>query len=218
MLTGAALAVGRTVSLSRMKYFRWITMALIAAALLVPGSGLAQGGAAEDQYTEQIPTAGSDPGTEGDGGGSASGGGSDGSSGLEGAPGIGDPSADGSEASSGNSSGAGTDTPSSGGGPLSPETVKKLGKDPDGGAAAGLAKDTAPDSEATREAALQAQAGDEEVSTFGTTSEESESGVGMGVILLIILGATALIGAAYWTWRRRQDRDSRPGKSSPSTA
>lgn len=193
-----------------MKRFKWMTLALISAALLAPGSALAQqGGAAGDQYTEQIPTAGPDETGSGvtgnDDGGSAGGGGNETVS-------NGDTSAGGSSTESG----AG-----SGGSAITSDTANKFQKDPDGEAAAGLAQSGAPDSEALNEAALRAQSGADDTgsSTFGATTAEDDGGPGVGLLILaIVLAATAALGAIYWLWRRRQDRSPRTGEGSPSTA
>lgn len=185
-------------------------MTVISAALLAPGSALAQG-AAGDQYTEQIPKAGNDSGSDGVMGG---GGGNAGSA-SNGTP---DGGSDDETSTGGASAGEGT---SSGGPAISSNTANKFEKDPDGAAAAGLAQSTAPDSEALRDAAAQAQSGVDDTSstTFGSTTAGEDGGPGVGlVILAIVLAATAALGAIYWLWRRRRDRSPRTGEGSPSTA
>ena len=202
-----------------MQRFKWIALAVTATVLLLPGSGLAQGGAAGDQYQEQVPTAGNNSNGGDNSSGGGSGGGGTSSSGGGGGS---------SSSTGGSSSGGGTATPtgtatpsgtSSVGGTLDPKTQRKLNnnKDGDGSGAADYAQGSAPNSKALRKAAREAQSGTADSSTgvFGSAVGDNGSGGGVGLlVLLLVLGATALAGAGYWAWQRRQPAAA-PGTAGP---
>lgn len=186
-------------------------MTVLAGALIAPAVALAQG-AAGDQYTEQPPTAGTD-GSDGAGGFAAD---SDSAGGSDPTSGSPDPTSGSPDPAT-----APAEGPATSAGPLTEETARNFDKKPDGQAAANLAQKSAPDSDALRDAALQAQSssGDGGTESFGATSSDEGTGVGVGLVMLLIaVVAITLAGGAYWFWRRRQDEDPRAGDGSPSTA
>lgn len=190
-----------------MKRFQWIALALAAVMLALPSSGLAQS-AAGDQYQEVVPQAGGN--NSGSGGGGGGGGGSTSSGGSVAGGSSSSPSGGTAAPSSGSSPSSGAGSGGTAGGTIDPKTITKLKKKGDGGSGAGgFAQGSAPDSEALREAAREAQSGSPDSSNgvFGSAAEDN-SGGGMGIwVLLIVLAATALVGAGYWAWRRRQPSD-----------
>ena len=171
---------------------KWIATALALTLLALPGAALAQGGAAGDQYTEQVPNAA---------GGNGSGGGGD---------------LDGSAAGTGSGSGSGGGN----GAPLGSATVDRFNKGgADGNAAADLAGKTAPDSAALNDSAAQAQAGStaDTGSVFGASGDSAGSDDGMGIWLPIILALVLLGGLGYAWKRRRDDSSGTPGGRTAST-
>lgn len=200
-----------------------LSTALLGAA---PAFGQTGGGAAGDEYTEQPPAAGGQPGDSG--GGSP---GSDTSAG--GNAGNTSPSA-GSEnpgrtigGTGGTASPGGTGGAASTGrqGALSRPGPDFAAEGPDGVAAAGLGEETAPDSEALRQAIADAQAGADGQrdtrseagpvgsSVSGLSGDGATSG-GVGRTLLpILLVLILLSGLAYRLITRRRAADASSAKT-----
>ena len=174
-----------------MNRFKWIATALTLTLLALPGAALAGGGAAGDQYTEQVPNAAGGNGGNGD---------VDGSSSLLGRRHL-------------SSATRARPRPApANGGPLNSKSVNKFEKKggSDGAAAANLAGKTAPDSQALTtpppppRTARRARAS----STLRvpprapTTAWESALPI---ILALILLG-----GLGYAWFRRRGDSDDGP--------